>query len=138
MRYLSPFSSRNPSVFDVFDEFFKLAKTDWPSKLGDFSPDIDVEEKNGVYYVTADLPGMKKDDIKVDLNDNILTISGERVREEKGEGKYYERCWGKFLRSFSLPKPVDAERVSARYENGVLHLEIPQKETKSSRTIKIH
>ncbi|MCX7674764.1 MAG: Hsp20/alpha crystallin family protein [Bdellovibrionaceae bacterium] len=137
MRYLSPFN-KTPSPFDVFDEFFKLTRSDWPVKATEFTPSIDVEEKDGVYYVTADMPGMKKEDIKVDLNDNVLTISGERVREEKGDGKYFERCWGKFMRSFSLPKAVDAERVTAKYEDGVLHLEIPQKEAKTSKTIKIH
>jgi len=138
MRYLRPTSiNRVPTVFDMMDEFFKMTNIDW-NKASEFNPSVDIEEKDGVYHVTADLPGMKKEDIKLDLVDNVLTISGERVREEKGEGKYFERCYGKFMRSFTLPKRVDVDHVRANFENGVLHVEIPQKELNSSRSIKIN
>jgi HSP20 family protein len=121
----------------MMDEFFKMTSADW-NRSSDFTPAVDIEEKDGVYHITADLPGMKKEDIKLDLTDNVLTISGERVREEKGEGKYFERSYGKFMRSFTLPKRVDVDHVKATFENGVLHVEVPQRELNASRSIKIN
>ncbi len=134
---------RPASVFDMmsqFDEAFRQigvlnSDTSWPAV--DFSPFIDVEEKEGVWHITADLPGMRKEDVKVEFHDGVLTISGERVKESKGEAKYYERTYGKFLRSFRLPQPVDIEKIEAKYENGVLHLAIPTLESVKTKAIKI-
>ncbi|MFP5520282.1 MAG: Hsp20/alpha crystallin family protein [Bdellovibrionia bacterium] len=147
MRALTLFNNRRPqTVQDLMEEFMKdfdrnlftSAASPWRADGGAFNPHIDVEEKDGVYYVTADLPGVKKDEIKLDLHDNVFTISGERVKEIKGENKHTERVWGKFSRSFTLPIPVDDEKIEARFEDGVLHVAIPQKEMKKTKTIKIN
>ncbi len=147
MKSLMPYNQRrSSSVFDLMDEFVRgmdtpahwPLSTEWNKELASFNPMIDIEEKDGVYHITADIPGMKKEDIKVDLSENVLTICGERVREEKGDGKYFERSYGKFSRSFSLPKTVNHESVNAKYDNGVLHIDVPQQETKSAKAIKIN
>ncbi len=89
----------------------------------------DVEESDKSYLLTFDLPGMKKDDVKIDLHENVLTVSGERKEETKGEGKgkvSRERYYGAFQRSFTLPQNVDADKVEAHYENGVLQIALPK------------
>lgn len=90
-----------------------------------FSPKIDISEDEKNVYVEAELPGMKKDEIKITLQDNILTLKGEKKKvEEKKEKNFYrsERCYGSFQRSFTLPVEVDSEKVDAKYENGTLVL----------------
>jgi HSP20 family protein len=104
---------------------------------GTFTPALDIEEKDGIYLITIDLPGIRKEDIKIDLQDSVLTISGERVRVEKGEGRYTERKHGKFQRSFTLPNQIDAEKIEAKFEDGVLHMSLPQTQGAKSHTIKI-
>ncbi|MNJ96647.1 Spore protein SP21 [compost metagenome] len=147
MRALTPWGRRHmssPDLFNQFEEFindfdrgiFPMSLT---SRMGmaDFSPAVDLEEKDGNYLVSADLPGLKKEDIKIDLSDNVLTISGERVREEKSEGKYTERVYGKFTRSFSLPTKVNADKIQAQFKDGVLHVTLPKAEGVRSQAIKI-
>lgn len=124
---------------DVFDDFFSNKDFDFPSKM---TPAVDVSEKEDRYIVKADLPGMKQEEIKVNLEDNVLTISGERKeeKEEKDEKKryhYYERSYGSFARSFTLPNTVKTEEIKAKYEKGVLHIEIPKAEAKKPKEIKV-
>jgi HSP20 family protein len=113
--------------------------------LGDFeisAPALDVYEENDTVVVKADLPGMAKDDIQVSLADDVLTIRGEKKREEKVEEKDYffsERTSGSFSRSVRLPVEVQADKVSATFKEGVLELRLPKSEAakKKSRSIKI-
>ncbi len=148
MRSLSPWMGRRlPSndVFNQFEEFineFDRGFSPALSRAGmDFSPSVDIDEQENAYLVTADLPGMKKENIKVDINDNVLTISGERSKETKGEGKmegkYSERIYGKFQRTFSLPIHVAADKIQANFQDGVLHITLPKAEGARSHTIKI-
>ncbi|KHD88441.1 MAG: HspC2 heat shock protein [Bdellovibrio sp. ArHS] len=139
MRSLSPWSQRSQrdlvsQLEEFMNEFDRFPAT---RGMADFSPAVDMEDKNDMYLVTVDLPGMKKDQIKIDLNDNILTISGERKRETKEEGKYTERSYGRFMRSFTLPSMVSAEKIEARFEDGVLHINLPKAESSKGRSIKI-
>jgi len=100
-------------------------------------PRCDVKETEGAYVISAEIPGVKKKNVAVELEGNILKISGkvEKEMEEKEEGKVgskeryylYERSFGSFSRSFSLPEDADLEKVSAKQENGVLSLEILKK-----------
>jgi HSP20 family protein len=145
MRSPSPWRGQRPSsdFFSQFEEFInEFDKGSVPTSLSrgigaDFSPAIDLEEKEGNYLISADLPGIKKEDIRIELNDNMLTISGERTREVKSEGKYTERSYGKFSRSFSLPGQVSAEKISAQFNDGVLQVTVPKSEGTRSRAIKI-
>ncbi len=143
-RSVTPWGRRfsSPEVTNPFEEFMSefdrgLSPFSFRSGLEGFAPLLDLEEKDNMYMVTVDLPGLKKEDIKVNLSDNILTISGERVQESKSDGRYRERVHGKFSRSLSLPGQLDSAKVSAKFENGVLHLTIPKSEVSHSHSIKI-
>ncbi|MFW6210624.1 MAG: Hsp20/alpha crystallin family protein [bacterium] len=122
---------------DFFDEFFT---SDLPSSK--LSPAVDIVENNDNYMVKADLPGMKQEDIKIEVDDGVLRITGERKHEEtkddeKRKYHYYERSYGSFERRFMLPKDIDTEKIDAKYENGELSLTIPKTEAKKPKEIKI-
>lgn len=105
-----------------------------------FQPHFDVDETDQAYLVNVDLPGMKKEDIKLDLSDNILTISGERKHEQSSKengSRRYERSYGRFQRSFTLPNTVMVDKVEADLEDGVLRIALPKTEKSSSRTIEV-
>ena len=123
--------------YDPFKELRDLERkmfTNFPSlseegALSGFAPVINTREGEYAYHVEADLPGVKKEDISVDTKDNVLTISGERKhKEEVKKDDYYklESSYGKFQRSFTLPKDVDSENIQASCENGVLEVTIPK------------
>jgi len=95
---------------------------------GLWSPQIEMLERNGELVVRADLPGLTKDDVKVELTDNAITIEGERKgeNEEKGEGYYRsERSYGKFYRRLPVPEGVNANQANATFNNGVLEITMP-------------
>lgn len=135
--------TRRPvSIFDVmsqFDEALRPINSEFASvcRQEEFHPSVDIEQKDGVWFVTADLPGMRKEDVKVEYSDGVLTLSGERNKESRGEGKYLERVYGRFTRSFKLPTPVDVDKIQAKYENGVLSLELPMAEAARAKAIEI-
>jgi HSP20 family protein len=106
----------------------------------DFSPATDITEDDGRYIVTAELPGMKRSDISVDLHDGTLTIRGEKrsEREEKGEKRrYVERSFGSFARTFSLPGDADESKVEASFADGVLTVTIGKSEARKPRVIDV-
>lgn len=114
----------------------------WPQPSGrgqswDFSPPIEVYERNGKLTVRAELPGLSKDDVKVEVTDDGLMISGERrdENEERGEGFYRsERSYGRFQRIIPLPPDVtDVEAAEAKFENGVLEVSLPVPESRGRR-----
>ncbi len=89
-------------------------------------PLLDVRETESEYLILADLPGVKKEDVSIELSDQTLTISGTRVPEETGKAQTLERPYGSFVRSLTLPKGLDDERIVADYADGVLTLRIPK------------
>ncbi len=113
--------------------------------LGDFevtAPALDVYEENDTIVVKADIPGLAKEDLDVSLTDDVLTIRGEKKREEKVEEKNYflsERAVGRFSRSIRLPVEVEADKAAATFKDGTLELRLPKSETakKKSRSIRI-
>lgn len=110
--------------------------------MSGFTPVVSTREGEFAYHVEADLPGVKKEDISVETKDNILTISGERKhKDEVKKDDYYklESSYGKFVRSFTLPKGVDAENIKASCENGVLEVVIPKltKKIEEKKKIKV-
>lgn len=130
--------------FDPFrdiTEFEKRFYTPSSEGVSSFTPSVNTREGEFAYHIDADLPGVKKEDIKVDIHKDVLTISGERkTKEEVKEEDYYkvETSFGKFTRSFTLPDSVDAENIDANYEDGVLEVVIPKlKETANKKTIKV-
>jgi HSP20 family protein len=97
--------------------------------ISGFSPKVNTREGEFAYHVDIDLPGVKKEDIKVDVKEGVLTISGERnLKEEVKEEDYYkvETSFGKFMRTFTLPENVDIENIDASSDNGVLEIVIPK------------
>jgi HSP20 family protein len=106
-----------------------------------FVPSVNTRESEFAYHIDVDLPGVNKEDIKVDLKDGLLTISGERkIKNEVKEEDFYkiETSFGKFSRSFNLPEDADIEHIEAKNENGVLEIVIPKlKKEESTKTIEI-
>ncbi len=106
-----------------------------------WSPRVEISEQEDRYLVDADLPGLEKEDIKVEVEDNVLSITGERrLEEEKEEQNYHlrERVYGKFSRSFRLPAKVDANKINASFKNGVLSLIIPKTEDAKPKQIEVN
>lgn len=143
----SNWPARRNNSLDLFDEMERMfdefqRSWDRPSTMErNFTPACDVTEANDHYLMTVDLPGFKKEDIKIEMNDNVLTISGERRREtspdEEKKNHRYERSYGSFVRSFTLPTTVSSDKVEANYEDGVLNLYLPKTPMAKSRTIEI-
>jgi len=105
-----------------------------------FSPAVNTREGEFAYHIEVDLPGVKKDDIEIDVHDNIVTLSGERsIKNELKEENYYkvESEYGKFERSFSLPENTDVENIHAETADGVLELVIPKLEISEDKPKKI-
>jgi HSP20 family protein len=103
-------------------------------------PAMDVVETDDQFVLRADLPGMSEQDVNIEVEDNVLTISGERKaeHEKKGEGYYrVERSWGAFSRSLTLPEGVDAEGIQASFDSGVLEVRIPKPEQQKPRKVQI-
>ncbi|MCS6291814.1 MAG: Hsp20/alpha crystallin family protein [Nitrospira sp.] len=108
--------------------------------VADWMPTVDISETAGEYVIQAELPEVKKDDVKVTLEEGVLTIQGQR-RQEKDEKttKYHriERSYGTFVRSFSLPDQVNESGVKAEFKDGVLNLHIPKSEKAKPRAIEV-
>ncbi len=124
---------------DMIDEFFNESLSQTGNK-GTFLPGIDIIENDSHYMVNVNLPGMNKEDIKIDLDDRVLSISGERKQEIKDENAKYhlvETRYGSFSRSFTLPDNINSESINATYENGVLKLAIEKAEKKVSKQIEV-
>jgi HSP20 family protein len=108
--------------------------------VADWMPTVDISETAGEYVIQAELPEVKKDEVKVTLEEGVLTIQGQR-RQEKDEKttKYHriERSYGTFIRSFSLPDQVNESGVKAEFKDGVLNLHIPKSEKAKPRAIEV-
>jgi HSP20 family protein len=103
-------------------------------------PALDVTESKDAYEIDVEVPGLRPEDINVTVEDGMLTVSGERrSEEEKGDRNYHrvERRYGAFRRSISLPRDVDASRVQANYDNGVLRLEVPKSAGSQAKRIEV-
>ena len=131
---LNLFSNRISRVFgNVWDT---------PDPTGAWIPAVNVEEAADELVLTAELPGMREEDVSVDIENNILTIRGEKreAREEGDEGYRYhvwERGYGRFHRSFTLPSTVQADAIQAEFEAGILTVRLPKAPEAKSRSIEI-
>ena len=124
-----------------FEPFF--ARFNWADDSvsnGTWAPPVDVAEENEKIMVKVEVPGMDEKDIKVHFEDGVLTVSGERQFERKDDRNYYriERSYGSFTRTFTLPRSVDANAITANYRNGILEIEIPKKDEAKPRQIEIN
>jgi HSP20 family protein len=128
------------SGHDFFDDLF----FGWPEFRGEgdfaWTPRVDIQETDKEIILDFELPGIDKKDIKVELKDSRLTVSGERKQETKSnnaEHRRTERHYGKYERSFTLPDTVSADKVSAEYKNGILTLNLPKTEKAISKEIAV-
>ena len=99
--------------------------------VADWMPTVDISETEGEYLIKAELPEVRKEDVKVTVENGVLTLQGERRQEKEEKGKRFhrvERSYGSFVRSFTLPESVDESSVKAEYKDGVLNLHLPKSE----------
>jgi len=145
-KYLAPFEKMERLFEDVFrSPFSLLSRRAWSetkdlAEFGTLSPRVDIFEEGNEMVLKADMPGIEKKDIDITLSDNMLTISGEKTHEDKvDKGGYarYERTHGSFFRRFELPSDIDAEKIKAHLDNGVLEVRLPKTEESKSRSKKI-
>jgi HSP20 family protein len=131
------FDLRN-EIDTLFDRFFSgsllgpfagLEAQPLRRRFGGIMPKVDVSESDGEIQIVAELPGLKQDDVNLSLEDDVLTLRGETQDSHEEKEKHYhltERNYGRFERSFQLPETVDRERISAKFENGLLTVILPK------------
>lgn len=101
-----------------------LAVTDW-------TPIVDISETDKAYLIKGEIPGVKKEDVKVTIEDGMLTVRGERHQEKEDKGEKFhrvERCYGSFMRSFRLPDDADESTVKAEFKDGIISVTLPKSE----------
>lgn len=132
-------------IEDMFDRYTRAMG--WPSNrgqelitTGDWSPRVDISETDNEFVVKAEIPEVKKEDVKVSVDNGVLTIQGERKQEKEEKGKKFhrvERYYGSFVRSFTLPDNVDETKVKATFKDGMLNLQIPKTAETKPKAIEV-
>ena len=124
----------------LFEDAGRGYRGDEPAATTTWSPAVDIFETDGDIVVKAELPGMDRKDISLNLENNVLTLRGERRFEKETKEENYhriERSYGGFSRSFSIPTTVDEEKIRADYKDGVLKIVLPKKEQAKPKQIRI-
>jgi HSP20 family protein len=126
----------------MFNQFFQGSNGEEAgTELSSWTPAVDIHETDDGYVIKAELPGVAKDDVSIDIYQNTLTLRGQRKHEaEVKQDKYHrvERAYGTFQRSFTLPAMIDQEKVQATYKDGVLELHLPKSEAAKPKRIAIN
>jgi len=134
------FSFRN-RINHIFDDFFyPINRDEVELSMGNWNPVVDVYDNDDSIVIKAELPGIDKEGIEIDVKDRVLTLKGERSSEnEVKDDNYYrrERSFGKFERAFTLPADVDPDKIKADFKDGVLKIDIPKPEKQKPRQITI-
>jgi len=128
------------TMMDRMLEEYSWPKNRLANKEFAFNPSCEVTEDKNHYLLKFDLPGLSKEQVKIEIHDNQLAVSGERKEEKKEEGKKQhmtEISYGSFLRTFTLPTNIDPEKVEAKFDNGVLSIAIAKGNTASARQVTI-
>ncbi len=125
--------NQNPfaAIDRVFDDVFRDVMPAFNTGFNPNAMRVNIAEDEKNIYIEAELAGLKKEDVKVSIEDNVLTIRGERKQETEEKKKNYhrvERVYGSFSRAFTLGENIDQDNIEAKYENGVLHLTLPKVE----------
>ncbi len=144
MTLLTTRRTLNPFLVDVpvaagFEEMMNRLFNE-PAGTRPWTPSVDISETDNELVLKADVPGVKLEDINIEVENGTLSLSGTRTfSEEQNSGNYHrqERFYGSFRRAFLLPETVDLDKVAASYENGVLTVAMPKKEIAKPRTIKV-
>jgi len=132
-------------IEDMFDRYNRAVG--WPrsrgqevSRAGDWSPRVDIVENDKEFVIKAEIPEVKKEDVKVTADNGVLTIQGERKQEKEEKGKKFhrvERYYGSFTRSFTLPENVDETKIKANFKDGMLNLQVPKSEKSKPKAIEV-
>src|SRR5438034_11334034 len=143
----NPLREMEQATQNRFNPFFL---GDFPNRMGsgeihsltvaDWSPEVDISEDDRGYLLKADLPEMKKDDVRVTVEDGILSVSGERKSEKEDQKRKFhriERSFGNFRRSFTLPEDADSTKVTAEFRDGVLKVHLPTRPIARSNAIEV-
>jgi HSP20 family protein len=136
MRELEAMSSRLNNFFGALDR----PGAGEGDGFGDFMPAIDVQETDAEYLVKADLPAIKREEVKVALENGTLVIEGERKQEKEEKGKKFhrvERSYGRFVRRMLVPSGIDQQKVEAEFKDGVLSVHLPKAAEAKPRTVDI-
>lgn len=124
----------------LFEPFFTRWADDEELTSSTWMPPVDIAEDPDRIVVRAEVPGMKQEEIEISFNDGVLSIKGSRKFEKESNERNYhrlERAYGSFVRSFTMPRTVDADRITATYRDGVLEIEVPKKEEAKPKQIRI-
>jgi len=126
----------------IFDESFtRTDDVDDDISMCAWKPTVDIYETDEAIILKAELPGIKKEDVSVEINDNVLTLKGERVEDKEiKEGSYFrkERCFGTFSRAFNLQYRVQPDKIKAKFKDGILEIEIPKPEKEKPKQITVN
>ncbi len=126
----------------IFDESFsRTADVDDDISMSAWKPSVDIYETDEAIILKAELPGIKKEDVSVEVKDNVLTLRGERVEDKEiKEGSYFrkERCFGTFSRAFNLQHRVQPDKIKAKFKDGILVVEIPKPEEEKPKQIVVN
>ena len=128
---LNQIFGRTPTTSESSQEMLTMA---------DWTPSADITETDSAYLVKAEIPGVAKEDVKVTLQDGVLTIAGERHKEKEEKNKKFhriERSYGSFMRSFRIPDDVDESAVKAEFKDGILNVTLTKSEKAKSKAIEI-
>ena len=124
----------------LFDDFFGLPRKVEDEGRTNWTPRVNIEEVEDRFEITAELPGMKRDDVKIEVKDHVLTLTGEKKveNEKKDRNVYlYERGYGRFCRTFTLPVNVDADKIGAEFNDGLLRIDVPKTEEAKPKEIEV-
>ena len=127
-------------IDDLWDRFFPEIPFEGRYVTHEWLPSIDMTETKDRLVVKAELPGLDAKDVEITLNEDVLTIRGEKKeeKEEKGEHRFFvERYWGEFERRIKLPTPVKSEKIDATFKKGILTINLPKSEEAREKEIKI-
>jgi HSP20 family protein len=139
-RHRNPTNRRRSDLISEFFNVLEAQTNEEPKEVFDFIPAVNTREGKDAYYIELDLPGVKKEDVEISVDKNILTIKGKReVKKEEEKDDYYriESAYGTFVRSFTLPEKVDVDNIRAANEDGVVEITIPKLKVEKDTTKKI-
>jgi HSP20 family protein len=123
------------------DAFPRSADSDEEMNLSAWRPAVDIFETDNALVLQAELPGVRKEDVSVEVKENVLTIKGERIRKDAvSRENYYrqERYFGSFSRSFNLRHPVNPEKIKAKFKNGILQVEVPKPQEEKPKQVTVN
>ncbi len=133
VKYRPADSFLSPFLHDFF-------RPGWPGVESDMVPRCDILERANDYLIQVEVPGIRKEDVKVEYKDHLLTISGEKKLEEDKEGEKFfcrERHYGAFSRTFRLGDEIDSNKINAKHENGVLQVHLPKSEQVQAKIVDV-